>query len=253
MSVRRVVPTIATVVLLSAGLSYLNIPLIGPAVRMISAVVLPGWLLTTVLFVGHKKPGLETRFILIFGLGAALLALESFIMNATNIGVSPDSVVLGGMVVSCLLLLVLLFRHHLRPGISTASSEGTALLLSSVAVLVLYGFAALHQPFAKESYTEFSVIPHSSPAVPGQMYEADLVTASHEKDEHIYTVLCKDAAGQERMLFKSVLEPESGFTITWSLPPPDSSEKVRLNLYRDESKRPYRWVELIASNCDLLR
>jgi uncharacterized membrane protein len=241
------------ITLLTIGLAYMDIPFIGPAVRLIGVFVLPGWLLTNVLFGNRKGPSQETRFILVFGLGAALVALELVMLLLIGIAISRESIALAGAVTSLLLMGVLVVRLRTdRRGLRLPVLN--AMSLSIVAVLVLYAFVPSHQPIVKESYTEFYIAPSSSETPDDQTAERDLVITSHEEKDHIYTVLCGDSSGSQRLLAKFSLAPESSFVIQLLVPPAQlsSASKMRLSLYRNGDDTPYRWVELIGGRCDLL-
>jgi uncharacterized membrane protein len=241
--------------LLMAGLVYLQVPLVEPIVGLVGVFVLPGWLLTSVLFGNRSKPDPETRFVLVFGLGAALVALELVLMSAIGIGITRTSVLLTGAAVSLLLLGALIFRLRATGDESSGAPMSNILLLCGVTLPVLCGFAALHQPLGTEAYTEFYVAPHDVRAADGQMAGADLVIVNHEQEEHRYRVVCRDATGSERTLVQSALESDSSLTVELALSPFQSSstDKMRLYLYRANDDVPYRWVELMGDECELLR
>lgn len=240
----------AVIALLTIGLAYIDIPLIGPIVRLVGVFVVPGWLFTNVLFVNRKEPDHETRFILVFGLGATLVALEWVILPLIGVRMSRESVALAGAVTSVLLaggLVLRLQTGHSDLGKITVRS---ALPLSIIATLVIYIFVPLHRPVVKESYTEFYIAP-SSGTLEYPTAKMNLVITSHEEKAHTYTVFCKDNSGSERRLAESIIEPEASFVIELLVPPPQpgSSSKMQLSLYREGDDTPYRWVELIGASC----
>ena len=246
--------TAVAISLFTFGLAYIDIPLVGPIVRLLGVYVVPGWLLTNVLFSNRKGPDQETRFILVFGLGATLIALELAMFHLIGIRVSRKSVALAGAVTSLILAGMLVFRLRVdHSGLDRIPMQ-SAMPLSIIAVLVLYGFVLLHRPVVKERYTEFYIAPSSSETPDDQAVKMDLVVTSHEEKDHTYTISCRDTSGSERQLAKSVVEPESSVVIELLVPPPQpgSASKMQLSLYRRGDDTPYRWVELAGEGCDLL-
>jgi uncharacterized membrane protein len=242
------------IIVLAIGLALMDASVIEQVIGLLGVFVLPGWLLTSVLFGIHSGLDQETRVILVLGLGVALVALELVALTAVGIKLSRESVALGGALISLLLVGMLMFRLPSDRTKLGSKSVLVTLLLSAVIVLVMYIFIPLHQPVGKESYTEFYVVPRRFEATGDQTSGVELVITSHEQKKTTYTVLCTDMVGSETLLTKSELEPESSLTVDLFVPPPqaDSISKVRLSLYREEDDTPYRWVELVGEGCDLL-
>lgn len=253
MSIRLQLFIVAIISILTVGLVFLDVPLIGPVISLIGMFVLPGWLLTDVLFGIRDGPTQETRFILIFGLGALFVAFELFIMSLIGVRISRESVALVGAASSFLLIGIFILRFRTMRSDFGNISVPRALALSAVTVLVLYGFVLLHQFDVKENYTEFYVVPRAF-GTDDQISKADLVIFSHEQKEHLYAVLCTDATDSTMLLAQSSLEPESSLTVELFVPPPQpgSTSKIRLSLYREGDATPYRWVELTGEVCNLL-
>jgi uncharacterized membrane protein len=208
-----------------------------------------------VLFGNRSRPDPETHFVLVFGLGAALVALELVLLNAIGIGITRASVLLTGAAVSLLLLGAFIFRLRATGDESSGASGSNILLLCGVTLPVLCGFAALHQPLGTEAYTEFYVALCDGRTADGQVTRADLVIVNHEQEKHRYRIVCTDATGSERTLMQSALESGSSLTVELAMPSlqSGSTDKMRLYLYRGNDDVPYRWVELMGEGCDLLR
>jgi uncharacterized membrane protein len=237
---------------LTVGLAFLDVPVLGPLVGLVGVFIVPGWLLTSVLFGDHGGPDQETRFILVFGLGAVLMALELFTLSLANVQISRASISLAGALTSWGLIGARALQHRTEQYGRRGFRGLNTLLLSICAVLLLYGFVPLHQPVTQESYTEFYTLPRVSRAADGQVFNVDLVIANHEQQGYTYTVLCSDTTGPESVLAKSYLEPESKLSIGLFVPPPhpDSTDKVSLYLYREGDESPYRRVQLAWRECD---
>jgi len=240
---------------LTIGLAYLDVPLAGPIIGLLGVIVVPGWLLTHLLFDWHQGPGPVVRFILVFGLGASLLALELLVLTTIGIRLTRRSVLLTGAASSIVLLGILILWRRTDWSHARGAPVPDILLLCYLAVPVLWAFVALHQPRLRESYTEFYVVPQPFRTAESQTSEAHLVILSHEREEHIYTVMCQDTAGLEQALLQSVVKPGSNLTIELSMSPLQSGamNKTRLYLFREQDETPYRWVELIGTDCDQLR
>jgi uncharacterized membrane protein len=239
--------------ILTVVLALLDTTLIGPVVSLMGVSVVPGWLLTHVLFGSHDEPDQVTRSILVLGLGAVLVALELIVLPVVGIRISRESVALAAAVTSWLLVGLLVFRLRMDRSDLDRVPVLSAMPLSFIAVLVLYAVVPLHQPLVRESYTEFYATSLSE-AKDDQAAKVDLVIVSHEQEDQIYAVFCRDISGSERLLVESSLEPESSLVTQLFVSPPQSdwAGKMWLFLYREQDDTPYRWIELIGGGCDLL-
>jgi uncharacterized membrane protein len=242
------------ITLLTIGLAYVDIPLIGSFVRLIGVFVVPGWLFTNVLFGNRKGPDQETRFILVFGLGVVLVALELVLLPLIGIRISQESIVLSGAFTSSLLAAVLILRLRTdRDGLDKIPVL-SAMPLSVAVILVLCIFVPIHQPIVNESYTEFYLAPSPSVQTDDGATTVELIITSHEQEDYTYTVFCKDTSGSEKLLLKSLLKSESRLVVELSVPPPRPGlvSKMWLSLHREGDNTTYRWVELVGGGCDLL-
>jgi hypothetical protein len=216
--------------------------------------VVPGWLFTNVLFGSRKEPDQETRFILVFGLGAALVTLELVLLPLIGIRISQKSIVLSGAVTSSLLAAVLVLQLRTDRDGHDKIPVLSAMPLSVAVVLVLCSFVPIHQPVVKESYTEFYLAPSLSVRTDDGVAKMDLVVISHEQEDHMYAVFCRDTSDSGKLLLESLLEPESSLAVELFVSPPRSGSvsKMWLSLYREGDNMAYRWVELVGGGCDLL-
>lgn len=255
MSIRLLLLIVAMVSILAVGAAFWNVPFVGPVISLASLFAVPGWLLTNVLFGNRTSPDIETRFILTFGFGLALVALESIALTLTGIGISRQSVTILGAMTNALLMGALILRRRTGDNDRGQIPRLNALPLSIIAIFVICTLVLFHQPTVQESYTEFYVIPRRFGSAEGYMSQVDLVISSHEEKSQTFRVFCEDARGAKILVAESMVEPESSFSVALAVPPPQPGllEKMRLSVYRTEENVPYRWIELVGGGCERLQ
>jgi uncharacterized membrane protein len=229
---------------------FLDMTWVGGVISLIGFFIVPGWLLTHALLGDSNKPDLVSRFILVFALGATLVAFEMLGLTLLKVKISRESAILVGTIISWLLLgLILIIRRQ-----TTSSDSGNSLQVSTLsllipimAVIVIIAIVPLHQPIVQERFTEFYTLPRISEPV-----YTEVVIVNHEQKRQTYTVACKDGSNPESLLLIATLESESSQSFNLNLAQPAVAHKLRLNLYLEEVTVPYRWLEVMGTRCDAL-
>jgi hypothetical protein len=236
------------------GVAFMEASFAGAMISLLVVFVVPGWLLTNVLFGrwGSLKP--EACFILTFGLGASLAALDAVFLTLIGIRISRESTTILAAAVSFLLMGALIARRGLGHWHQESALPWRVLVAAMLAIFVFCALVLFHQPVVQEAYSEFYIVPRGWDEVNGHISKADLILSSHEDRTYLFRMICKEASGSEQLLAESLIQPESSFGVELFVPPPEPGQSSRIQLvaYREGDGTPYRWVELVGGACDLL-
>lgn len=220
------------------------------AIGTLLVFVLPGWLLTRLLF-GERPFELEIEVLLILFLSAFLISLEVLPLLYFRVEVNRTLFVNISLVTNWTLLLIL----KIKTGTFSARQfksvpiHWTALLAAVVVPLVLLGFGLLHLHETHESFTEFRL----ASDVPDSAGSLLLEVASHEETVQFFSLVCQ-AEGQEgaEQTVLGNFEVGPGETkaimIAYSRPLAQNT-KLKLSLDQHKGLASYRWLEVPGDDC----
>jgi len=245
---------IFSVSLLTIGSVFINLGEIGSIFSFIGVFIIPGWLLTRILFYDVDETDRVIRFILTIVLGAVLVFLETFVLSILRIEISREIVILIGTLVTWLLLGALIYQRRIITNNSFREykSEIKNLLGLIIFIPILIFFILLHKPVTNETYTEFYISPQMFMPTNEDQSALFVTIVNHENKTLIYKITCEDNVEHEELLTATSLISESSQTLVLPIDPSGVSSairKIRVNLYRDIDTLPYRWVEIGGISC----
>jgi len=245
---------IFSVSFLTIGSVFINLGWMGSIFSFIGVFIIPGWLLTRILFYDVDEPDRAIRFILTFVLGAVLVFLETFVLSRLRIEINREIVILIGTLITWLLLGALIYQRRI---ISNNSSRGYKSEILNLLVLIIFipiliFFILLHKPVTIETYTEFYFSPQMYETAKEDHSAAIVTIVNHENRTLIYKITCEDNIEQETFLIATSSISESTQNLEIPIIRYETSNpirKIRINLYRDNDSYPYRWLEIAGTSC----
>lgn len=229
-----------------------EIPLIGSFLRIVTIVIIPGWLLSQLVFGNSQDVPTEAKIIFSICFGSITAACIALFFARFSIPINMVSLSTPILIISTGLAL---FSQQ-RSNYPTPKTDAISLAILIAIPLLATAFTYMHLPVTREQYTEFFVQAKKlSVSNTGQDYAITISVINHEGGTHTYNLTCKQNDAQELHLASIVLEADQKYraeTEPSILHGHRQTPKSILNLYKNQELLPYRQIELTQIACDRL-
>jgi hypothetical protein len=228
------------------------------AAHILSLFIIPGWLLTHILFDSRQRIDLETRVILTIIAGSVIVILETSGLLVGKVVINSRNLSILGFFVTWVMVFWIFLEAKILPRQDKAriGLKPSMFYASVLFVPMLLLFIWAHKPITSEPFTEF-YIQRAEPRVEaedGYIKIGELHLINHGNALQTYQIKCFDGTGEEKILTTKTLQPGESWLGAILLPvtyPPTDFVKTQLNLYRLQDVSAYLWLEVRATDCEM--